>query len=368
MIDRVRGATESAQDALTAKIEPLDVFPTYGRFLIEPLDAGFGTTLGNSMRRVLLSSLPGAAVTRVKIDQVQHEFQPIPHVREDTVGLLLNIKKLRLRAYSDRPGRLILDRQGPGVVTAADIEIQGDFEIVNPDLYLATIDSADGRLSIEFQVEHGKGYVPASSQDGGAIGIIPVDAIFTPIRKVNFVVEPHRIELITYDRLILELWTDGTIQPLDAISRAAAVLLDHLRLFTDLKKSGPRQIERARPGASLLPPQLYETPIEELDLSVRTYNALKRGLITKVGQVVDMNDEDLMAVRNFGRKSLDELRQKLAQRGFISTETLSLSEDDGEADERDAPAEDDDRYLRESDGTLILDDDNNPILKEEGVV
>jgi DNA-directed RNA polymerase subunit alpha len=368
MIDRVRGVADAAPDALTPKIEPLDVFSTYGRFLIEPLEAGFGTTLGNSLRRVLLSSLPGAAVTRVKIDQVQHEFQPIPFVREDTVGLLLNIKKIRLRAYSDRPGRLILDRQGPGVVTAADIEVQGDFEIVNPDLYLATIDSAEGRLSIEFQVEHGKGYVPASSRNGGAIGIIPVDAIFTPVRKVNFVVEPMRVEVTNYDRLILELWTDGTIQPLDAVIRAAAILVDHFRLFTDLKKAGPRQIERSRPGGSLLPPQLYETPIEELDLSVRTYNALKRAQITKVGQVVEMSDDDLMAVRNFGRKSLDELRQKLAQRGFLSAETIGTLAKP-ETDIADEPSDEQAvEYLREPDGTLILDEEGNPIPKEEGTL
>ncbi|GIW07878.1 MAG: DNA-directed RNA polymerase subunit alpha [Dehalococcoidia bacterium] len=368
MIDRVRGADAAAPETQTPKIEPLDVFSTYGRFLIEPLEAGFGTTLGNALRRVLLSSLPGAAVTRVKIDQVQHEFQPIPHVREDTVGLLLNIKKIRLRAYSDRPGRLILDRQGPGVVTAADIEVQGDFEIVNPDLYLATIDSAEGRLSIEFQVEHGKGYVPATSRDGGAIGVIPVDAIFTPVRKVNFIVEPMRIEVTNYDRLVLELWTDGTIQPLDAVTRAAAILIDHFRLFTDLKKPGPRQIERARPGASLLPPQLYETPIEELDLSVRTYNALKRAQITKVGQVVEMSDDDLMAVRNFGRKSLDELRQKLAQRGFISPDSISAATSDEEDDGEEAVGEDGTEYLREADGTLIRDEFGNPIPKEEGTL
>lgn len=368
MIDRLRGAADVAPEPLTPKIEPLDVFSTYGRFLIEPLEAGFGTTIGNALRRVLLSSLPGAAVTRVKIDQVQHEFQPIPHVREDTVGLLLNIKKIRLRAYSDRPGRLILDRQGPGVVTAADIEVQGDFEIVNPDLYLATIDSAAGRLSIEFQVEHGKGYVPATSRESGPIGVIPVDAIFTPVRKVNFAVEPMRIAVTNYDRLVLELWTDGTIQPLDAVTRAAAILIDHLRLFTDLKRPSPRHIERARTSASLLPPQVYETPIDELDLSVRTYNALKRAQITKIGQVVEMSDDDLMAVRNFGRKSLDELRQKLAQRGYINPEAVSAPTSDLEAEADDRAADDGVEYLRAADGSLILDDDGNPIPKEEGAL
>ncbi|MCS6802361.1 MAG: DNA-directed RNA polymerase subunit alpha [Chloroflexota bacterium] len=367
MIDRLRGAAETAPEPPAPKIEPLDVFSTYGRFLVEPLESGFGITLGNALRRVLLSALPGAAVTRVKIDQVQHEFQPIPHVREDTVGLLLNIKKIRLRAYSDRPGRLILDRQGPGVVTAADIEVQGDFEIVNPDLYLATIDSPEGRLSIEFQVEHGKGYVPATSRESGPIGVIPVDAIFTPIRKVNFAVEPMRIGVTNYDRLVLELWTDGTIQPLDAISRAAAILIDHFRLFTDLKKPIPRQIERARSGANVLPPQLYDTPIDELDLSVRTYNALKRAQITKIGQVVEMSDDDLMAVRNFGRKSLDELRQKLAQRGFIPLGSASTAKA-AESASADEEEEEEIEYLREADGTLILDEKGNPIPKEEGAL
>jgi DNA-directed RNA polymerase subunit alpha len=366
----MRGPGEAAPEPLTPKIESLDVFSTYGRFLIEPLEAGFGTTLGNSLRRVLLSSLPGAAVTRVKVDQVQHEFQSIPHVREDTVGLLLNVKKLRLRAYSDRPGRLVLDKQGPGVVTAADIEIQGDFEIVNPDLYLATIDSAEGRLSIEFQVEHGKGYVPASAKDGGSIGVIPVDAIFTPIRKVNFVVEPMRIEVTNYDRLILELWTDGTIQPLDAVTQAAAILVDHFRLFSDLKKSGKTPSFHPTGSARNIPPQLYETPIEELDLSVRTYNALKRAQITKVGQVVEMSDDDLMAVRNFGRKSLDELRVKLAQRGYISPESVEgisdLDDETEEAERVDIVEDDLDQYELDEDGSPMLDVSGNPIRKYIG--
>jgi DNA-directed RNA polymerase subunit alpha len=357
MIDRLRGATEPAHAPQPPKIEPLDLYPAYGRFLIEPLEAGFGITLGNALRRVLLSALPGAAITRVKIDQVQHEFQAIPHVREDTVALLLNIKKIRLRAYSDRPGRLVLDCQGPGVVTAADIEVQGDFEIVNPDLYLATIDSPEGRLSIEFQVEHGKGYVPASQQDGSQIGVIPVDAIFTPIRKVNFLVEPMRIEVTTYDRLILEVWTDGTIIPMEAISRAAGILIDHLRLFTDLKKPGPRPFERSRPGASLLPPQLYETPIEELGLSVRTYNALKRAQITKVGQVVEMSDEDLMAVRNFGRKSLDELRQKLVQHGYLPAEAAGM------AAASETPPAESEEYELDEEGNPLLDVTGQPIRK-----
>ncbi len=368
MTERPRGAIEPGPDALTPKIEPLDIFPMYGRFLIEPLESGFGTTLGNALRRVLLSSLPGAAITKVKIDQVQHEFQSIPHVREDTVGFLLNVKKIRLRAYSDRPGRLVLDKQGPGVVTAADIEIQGDFEVMNPDQYLATLDSPDARLTAEFQVEHGKGYVPANSKDATTIGVIPVDAVFTPMRKVNYVVENLRIEVTNYDRLVLELWTDGTIQPVDAISRAASILMDHLRLLTDLKKPGPRPAERPRAGASLLPPQLYETPIEELDLSVRTYNALKRAQITKVGQVVEMSDDDLMAVRNFGRKSLDELRQRLTDRGFMSPDDVQTSGEDGGEDELGGEGNGDDlsQYELDEEGVPLLDVSGQPIRKYFG--
>lgn len=350
LMERPRPAEEGP---LKPEIETLDAGQSYGRFRVEPLDAGFGTTLGNALRRVLLSSLPGAAVTAIKIDGVQHEFSSIPNVREDTTQFLLNVKKIRLRPYSDRPGRLVLDRQGPGQVTAADLEAQGEFEVVNPDLYLATIDSAEGRLSIDFVVEHGTGFVRAGeNRENHSIGLIPVDAIFTPIRKVNYVVEPMRVGIHTYDRLYLEVWTDGTIQPANAVSKAAQMLMDQLRLFSDLRKPGAPLPSPANPNKPRIPQPLYDTPIEELELSVRTYNALKRHQILKVGQVMDMSDDDLLAVRNFGTKSLTELKESLVSHGFLTEEEAGSvgSDEDGE-----------DEYELDEDGNPLLDMFGKPI-------
>ncbi|MCS7002913.1 MAG: DNA-directed RNA polymerase subunit alpha, partial [Dehalococcoidia bacterium] len=284
---------------------------------------------------------------------------------EDTVEFLLNVKKLRLRAWTDRPGRMELDRQGPGVVTAADIEVHGDFEIVNPELYLATLDSSEARLTVEFTVEHGRGYVPAGAQDGHVIGKIPVDAIFTPIRKVNYLVENTRVGGATnYDRLTFELWTDGTISPTDAVRRSADLLIKQFSLLTDV---GPRPVAPAlesggrRPAVST---QIYEMPIEELELTVRTYNALKRAGITKVGQVLDMSDDDLMAVRNFGKKSLDELKQKLIAHGIVQGE---IAEPTNELDEEPAFTEDDsDEYETDDQGNVIFDMFGKPIRKNVG--
>lgn len=305
-------------DIVSPKIESTVSSENYGRFAIEPLESGFGVTLGNALRRVLLSSLPGTAITTVKIEEVQHEFSTIPHVKEDTTEFLLNVKRIRLRSFSDRPGRLNLEASGEGRVTAADIVVPADFEIVNPELHLATLDSSDAKLTVEFTVERNKGYVPAGERDGLPIGVIPVDAIFTPIRKVNYVVEPVRIgQVSNYERLVLEIWTDGTIEPAQALSQSAQILIDHLQRMAELGKVSPRGAERQPLAASNIPARIYETPIEELDLSVRAYNCLKRHGITKVGQVLEMNEEDLLAVRNFGRKSLDELRERLAAKGFL---------------------------------------------------
>jgi DNA-directed RNA polymerase subunit alpha len=301
------------------KIEMTASADNYAAFTIEPLDAGFGTTLGNALRRVLLSSLPGTAVTSVRIDGVQHEFSSIPNVKEDVTEFLLAVKQLRLRAFSDRPGKMYLESEGEGRVTAGDVQAAADFEIVNPELHMATLDSKNAHFSVEFNVERGKGYVPAGQRDSLPIGVIPVDAIFTPVRKVNYSVEPMRIGSETnYDRLVLQIWTDGTITPVEALSQSAVVLQDHLGLFADLGKLGSRGAAAAATGAPAIPAKVYETPIEELDLSVRAYNCLKRSGITKVGQILEMSEEDLLAVRNFGRKSLDELRERLLARGFIS--------------------------------------------------
>ena len=289
----------------------------YASYDIEPLEAGYGMTLGNALRRVLLSSLPGAAVTSIRIDGVQHEFQDVPHVKEDVTDIVLNIKKLRLRSYSDHPVSMRLEVSGERVVTAADILAPSTVEIVNPDLYIATLDNADARLEMELVVETGKGYVPADSKEDQPIGVIPVDAIYTPVQKVNYTVEHTRVgQMTNFDKIVLEMWTDGTITPDEALRQSADILVRH---FTQLANYRAVLVEPEKaPLSSIpIPPKIYETPIEELDLSVRAYNCLKRSNITKVGQVLSMNEDDLLGVRNFGEKSLQELREKLLARSFL---------------------------------------------------
>lgn len=289
----------------------------YASYDIEPLEAGYGMTLGNALRRVLLSSLPGAAVTSIRIDGVQHEFQDIPNVTEDVTEIVLNIKKLRLRSFSDHPVSMRLEVNGERVVTAADILAPSTVEVVNPDLYIATLDNDDARLEMELVVETGKGYVPADSKEDQPIGVIPVDAIYAPVQKVNYTVEHTRVGQITnYDKIVLEIWTDGTVTPDEALRQSADILVRH---FTQLANYRAVLIEPEKaPLSSIpIPPKVYETPIEELDLSVRAYNCLKRSNITKVGQVLSMNEDDLLGVRNFGEKSLQELREKLLLRSFL---------------------------------------------------
>ncbi len=289
----------------------------YASYDIEPLEAGYGMTLGNALRRVLLSSLPGAAVTSIRIDGVQHEFQDIANVTEDVTEIVLNIKKLRLRSFSDHPVSMRLEVNGERVVTAADILAPSTVEIVNSDLYIATLDNDDARLEMELVVETGKGYVPADSKEDQPIGVIPVDAIYTPVQKVNYNVEHTRVGQITnYDKIVLEIWTDGTVTPDEALRQSADILVRH---FTQLANYRAVLIEPEKaPLSSMpIPPKIYETPIEELDLSVRAYNCLKRSNITKVGQVLSMNEDDLLGVRNFGEKSLQELREKLLLRNFL---------------------------------------------------
>lgn len=289
----------------------------YIRLVAEPLESGFGTTLGNSLRRVLLSSLPGAAVTWVKINEVQHEFSHVPHIKEDTIELLLNVKELRLKPLSDRPGKLYLEVAGQGVVTAADIKPSSDFEIANPELVLATMDSGEATLTVELNVEHGKGYMPSTLGNGLPIGVIPVDAIFTPIQKVNYHVEHTRVEQRTnYDRLVLEVWTDGSIDPLDAISKSAQILAEQLVFFRDLGHGVQRVQDKQSAVAKGVAPDKYDISIDELGLSVRAYNALKRSNLTKVGEIFSKSREELLQIRNFGGKSLSELEDKLTSLGL----------------------------------------------------
>ncbi len=307
---------------------------TYARVVAEPLQSGFGTTLGNALRRVLLSSLPGAAITSVRIDEVEHEFSTIPNMKEDTTEFLLNLKEVRLRAYSDRPGKLYLETSGSGPVTAAAIQPTADYEIINPELYLATLDSDQARLTVELNVERGTGYVPAGAASGMPIGVIPVDAIFTPVRKVNYTVTHTRVgQMTNYDRLVLETWTDGTITGVEAISQASEILTDYLRRFSSLGKPMAPAMERGLGIGSALPPDRYNTPIEDLNLSVRAYNCLKRSGLMTVGQVLEKSEDELLSLRNFGRKSYDELRERLVELGFLEPSALSSNGGEEEGDE-----------------------------------
>jgi DNA-directed RNA polymerase subunit alpha len=313
-----------------AHIEVEEETETYVRIVAEPLAAGFGTTLGNALRRVLLSSLPGAAVTSVRIEEVEHEFSTIPHMKEDTTEFLLNIKEIRLRALADRPAKLYLEAQGEGVVTAGSIQTTADYEIVNPGLPLATLDAPEARLTVELNVEPGQGYAPAGQTDGLPIGVIPVDAIFSPVRRVNFHVAHTRVgQMTNYDRLTLEVWTDGTIPGIDAISKSAEILSEELRMFSQLGKPLPPMVERGLGVGTSLPPDKYNMPIEELNLSVRAYNCLKRSGLMTVGAVLEKSEDELLSLRNFGRKSYDELRDKLAEMGLLPPQEERGDEHEG---------------------------------------
>jgi DNA-directed RNA polymerase subunit alpha len=302
----------------TPKIEKTGGSGNQATFQIEPLEPGYGVTLGNALRRVLLSSLQGAAVTSMKIDGVYHEFATMPGVREDTSELILNIKRIRLKSYSDQPVQLRLQAKGPGVVTAADLVAPSDVEVVNPEQYLATLDSPDATMDMELTVERGKGYLPSDGREAPSIGVVPIDAVFTPIRRVNYSVEHVRVGSRTdLDRLVMDIVTDGTVAPSDAIAESAQILVQYLSIFTELGQTGKRP-EVAAIGPKAPAGKDYDRPIEDLDLSVRAYNCLKRSGITKVGQVLEMSEEDLLAVRNFGQKSLDELKVRLQAMGYVS--------------------------------------------------
>jgi len=256
-------------------------------------------------------------VTSIRIEGVQHEFQDVANVLEDVTDIVLNVKKLRLRSFSDHPVTMRLEVTGEREVTAADIAAPSTVEIVNPELHIATLDNDNARLEMELVVETGRGYVPADSKEDQPIGVIPVDAIYTPVQKVNYTVEHTRVgQMTNFDKIILEITTDGTITPDEALRQSADILVRH---FTQLSNYRAMAVEQEKPPLSSLPiPQkIYDTPIEELDLSVRAYNCLKRSNITKVGQVLSMNEEDLLGVRNFGEKSLIELRERLLQRNFL---------------------------------------------------
>jgi DNA-directed RNA polymerase subunit alpha len=296
-----------------ARIECVEVGQNgcYGRFVIEPLERGFGHTLGNSMRRVLLSSLPGVAVSSVHIEGVQHEFTTIPGVKEDVTELILNLKSIACKMFCEGPKQLTIDVKGPCELTAGDIRTDDEVEIVNKDLHVATLNE-DGHLQMQMTLERGRGYVSADKNKTASmpIGVIPIDSIFTPVKKVNYQVEDTRVGQITdYDKLTLEIWTNGTLKPEEAISSAAKILTEHLNLFI-------RLTDQVMPVAQTVQEdekkdKILDMTIEELDLSVRAYNCLKRAGINNVAELVLKNQEDMMKVRNLGRKSLEEVEQKL---------------------------------------------------------
>ena len=303
----------------------------YALIIAEPLEKGFGTTLGNSLRRVLLSSLPGAAITSVRVEGVEHEFSTIEGMKEDVTEFLLNLKEVRLRAFSDRPARLFLEVDGPGEVTAGQIEATADYEIVNPELVLASLDSKEASLVVDLNVETGRGYLPATVNEGLPIGVIPVDAIFTPVRRVNFRVSNTRVGQDTnFDRLELEIWTDGTIDGQQSLSLASEILREQFLGFQSLGG------EVQEPVAVLEEAEVFEghdMPIEQLQLSVRAYNCLKRSGLMTVGTLIEKSEEELLALRNFGEKSYFELKEKLVSAGFPAPRTDSRV-DGGPEDEQ----------------------------------
>lgn len=305
----------------TPTIEIVQSDNQYGKFLIGPLPKGYGMTLGNPMRRVLYGSLTGTAVTWVKIEDVLHEFGTIPHVKEEVGELLMNVKGIRLRSNVERPGKLRLEVAGQGKTSAGDIMASTDFEVVNPELHLATLDSDEAKLSLELNVEQGTGYVEASQGDGLPIGVLPVDAIFTPIRKVNYTVGDVRVGQRTdFERLSLEIWTDGSIEPIDAMRQAGNILAGHFFLFGNVQRAE----EESGTGRSLVPmvisPEQYNIPVERLDLSSRTLNCLKRAAIDKIGQILEMEKKDLLQIRNFGEKSASELYNRLREMDLLPAE------------------------------------------------
>jgi len=305
----------SLWDLTKPKVEYAELSDTYAKLVVEPLERGFGVTVGNALRRVLLSSISGAAVTSVKIEGVLHEFSTVPGVVEDVTQILLNLKEVTLRLHTDKPKLLRLEAKGKREVTAADIQPDPEVEVLNPDLLIATLDRKDARLAMEIVVERGKGYVPAEKHRRSeyVIGVIPVDSIFSPVQKVNYTVEDTHVGAgAELERLVLEVWTNGAVRPDEAIGEASRLLIDHFRLVGGIPEGegpspGPTDPEMAR---------LLQTPIEELELSVRPYNCLKRAGIHTIGDLVQRTEEEIANVKNFGRKSLEEVTEKLRALGL----------------------------------------------------
>ena len=332
--DEPREVTLEPEPIPVASARVIEADATYGSFVVEPLPRGYGVTLGTPMRRVLLNSIQGIAVNWVRIEGIEHEYSTIPHVKEDVVDILLNVKAISLRSLSNRPGKLRLEVQGPGEICAGDIMSSSDFEIVNPELHIATLDAKDSKLIMEMNVEQGTGYEPASSADGLPIGVLPVDAVFTPVRKVNYTVERTRIGQQTdYERLLLEVWTNGAVAPIEAVKQAGHELVEHLFRFERLSEDAADVGSQGPP----VPAPIYNMGVENLGLSARTLNCLKRASIHKVGELLERPRAELLRIRNFGERSLEELDEKLAALDIYHPELSppadsATAAEEGEAD------------------------------------
>ena len=329
-------------EAVLPKIEAEASSKSYGKFIVGPLESGYGVTLGNALRRVLLASLTGAAASSIKLEGVHHEFTPIPHAKEDLTALILNVKLLRFKLHEgEQSVRLHLEAKGRGSVTAGDIQLPAQVELINPDQHLLTLDSDDAAIDMDLTVQRGKGYSPAEERGKLPIDEIPIDAVYSPVKKCNYRVEPARVgQMTNFDNLIIEVWTDGSITPREALTEAAKMLVKHFGLVAGF--AGEVEVEAA--PESEIPSRVYDTPIEELELSVRAYNCLKRASITKVGEVLERlqkGKDEILAIRNFGQKSLDELMERLQAKGYLDTiqpaaDVLASSEEGGDSE---TPAE-----------------------------
>jgi DNA-directed RNA polymerase subunit alpha len=331
--DDPRETTLEAVPVPAPTVRVLEGGETHGVFAVEPLPRGYGMTLGNPLRRLLLSSIEGIAVNWVRIDGVEHEYSTIPFVKEDVVDILMNVKSINLRSLSNRPGKLRLDVQGPGEICAGDVMTSSDFEIVNPEQHIATLDGPDARLNMEMNVEQSVGYGPASSADGLPIGVLPVDAIYTPVRKVNYTVERTRVGQHTdYERLMVEVWTSGAISPAEAVRQASKELVEHFFRFSTLSETEAQEGDRPA-WAAAIPASQYNMPVESLNLAARTLNCLKRASIHKVGEILERSRGELLRIRNFGEKSLEELDQKLGEIGIKHPDFQSVGSEGGEGAE-----------------------------------
>lgn len=317
---------------VTPRIEREAEARNYGKYAVSPLERGYGDTLGNALRRVMLSSLEGAAVTAMRVTDIQHEYTQLPGIREDVIQIMLQLKQLRMKLHEGDNSRMHLEVRGEGVVTAADIIFPAEVEIVNPDLYLFTSDSSKTKLEIELSIERGRGYSPADDRSGKLpIGELPVDAIFTPVRRVNWNVESARVGQSTnYDKLLMEIWTDGTVAPEEAMSTGAGILIEHLRHIAGVTEISLSPAPPVEEEDERLSSEVFDTPIENLDLSVRVFNSLKRAGITTVGEVLDLlnkGEDAVMSIRNFGDKSMDELEEKMREKNYMDDEESSDEEE-----------------------------------------